>query len=213
REFVNILKRRTGCKRKPERENLPDCLHIKLSIRIRVSEYGFQFRTKNEAVSSSGVKQRSHANAITGEEKLLVPRIPDREGPLPVHVLDAIRTIFQVEPQDDLSVRLGRKLVPLLDQIFAQLNKVEDFTIESDPEGSSIRLHWLVAAGNVNNAEPVMCQSNRAVCVRTSAVRPAIVQRANHSLQQNEIRGPTVEIKKSGYAAHIVSQDLTCTND
>ena len=115
--------------------------------------------------------------------------VPDREGPVAVEVLHAVFAVHLVQVQDDFGVRLRREAPPCAGQIGAQLDVVEDFAVEGDPDRSVGVGHRLVAGGQIDDAEPRMGQAGGSVLgyVDPGGIRPPMPDRADHPLQRLRI--------------------------
>ena len=178
-KLENVLENRTRRQRKPEGENLTKRAYIDVPIDARVCQYGLELRAEDKAVPGGRVEQRSNPDSIARKKQSPFLRVPDRESPLPIHTLDAIRTVFLVKPQDNFGVGPGGKPVPFLYKFLTQFDEVEDFPVESYPERAVITLHGLMTARNIDDAEPVVGQTNGPVCVRARAVGAAVVEHAD----------------------------------
>jgi hypothetical protein len=108
------------------------------------------------------VVQRADADAVAGDEERAPLLIPDGEDKLPVEQVEAGRPHLLVEVDDDLGVGLGCQLVPLLQQLLAQLDVVEDLAVEDNPQALILVAHRLLPAAEVDNAQPGAAQPNLA---------------------------------------------------
>ena len=99
----------------------------------------------------------------------------------PLKSLDAGVAPLLVGVQDDFGVGPGREPVALVGQLVAQFDVVEDFAVEGDPEPGLGVAHRLVAAGQIDDAQPRMAQRDGTVDVDALFVRPAVRDRGQHS--------------------------------
>src|SRR3989338_6685921 len=80
------------------------------------------------------VEQRLFADAITGDQELTAPAVPDREGEPALKARDARRAFRFIEPQEHFGVRGRSEPVALLLKPGAQLLKVVDLPVERHPD-------------------------------------------------------------------------------
>src|SRR5882762_2073952 len=107
---------------------------------------------------------------VAGNEELLLHRIPDGKCPLSVEPPRAVFSLFLIEVQDYLGVRVGRKLVPFLDQLVSKFEIVEYFTVKRDPELPVRNRHRLASALEVNDAQTGMRQARSLGYVYTAVI-------------------------------------------
>ena len=67
--------------------------------------------TEDQAARQLCVVQRLDADPITGQEQLLPPSVPDRQGKHAVEALDASRPVLLVQMDDRLGIRARVKNV------------------------------------------------------------------------------------------------------
>lgn len=87
-------------------------------------------------------------------------------------------------------------------EVFHQLDVVEDFAVERDPQRLVFVVHRLMPAADVDDREPHVPQRGLTVGIRAASVRPAMADRMQHSLEQRDVRPATVTPDKSGNPAH-----------
>jgi hypothetical protein len=90
----------------------------------------------------------------------------------------------------------------LTEQLFPEFQVVEDLAVEGDPQRRVLVAHGLLAAGEVNDAEPGMRQTHAVLRVKSGIVRPAMSQHPNHPLEGIRSDGRSIEIEYAGYATH-----------
>ena len=65
--------------------------------------------------------------------------------------------------KNDFGVGMGRKNMSAREQLFPQFYVIEDLTVEGDPDRSVFIVNRLVAAAQVNDAQPGIGQSDAVV--------------------------------------------------
>ena len=128
--------------------------------------------------------------------------VPNSKSPLSVHVSDAVLSFFLVKVEDYLGIRAGGEPMSLTEQLFPEFQVVEDLAVEGDPQRRVLVAHGLLAAGEVNDAEPGMRQTHAVLSVKSGIVRPAMSQHPNHPLEGIRSDGRSIEIEYAGYATH-----------
>ena len=98
--------------------------------------------------------QRLDANPVAGDEQLLGARVPDRERKHPAQFVHAHLAEVFVQVNDGLRVAVCAELVAFGFEPVAQLGKVVDLTIEHDPHRAVLVAHRLMAAADIDDAEP-----------------------------------------------------------
>src|SRR5438270_1027733 len=105
--------------------------------------------------------------------------------------------------KDHLGVGRGPEKMTSPDQILAQLDIVEDFAVEADPNGAVGTRHGLCPTGEIDNAEPRMSKTRKCVFKYAVPIGPTMRDCADHALQQaacGHARFWPAEIAR--YAAH-----------
>ena len=88
-------------------------------------------------------------------------------------------------------------------EVRPQLDVVEDLAVEHRPDGLVLVVDRLVAALEVDDAQPRMAQAEAGLGVIAGAVRPARRQRRDHGLELAARHvAAAVEVQDSGQAAH-----------
>ena len=76
---------------------------------------------EDEVLRGPGVVERPDAQAVTRQEERALTAVPDRERPLPVHLVHARRSLLGVQLQDHLGVAAGAEPASPGDHPLAQL--------------------------------------------------------------------------------------------
>jgi hypothetical protein len=88
------------------------CAKVSWSQRAEPSgEQGLDLGGKGQHPVEAGVAQGFDAEAVAGGEQPLFPFIREQEGELTTQVVHALGTVFFVQVQDHLAVRVGAEAV------------------------------------------------------------------------------------------------------
>src|SRR5689334_19713243 len=104
--------------------------------------------------------------------------------------------------KDDLAVALRRKRVALREQRLPELDEIVDLSIEHQRERPVFVKERLVAAGDVDDAQPPHSEADALAQKKTGVVRPAMAESAGHRLQRRLVDGGGAAVKEAGDAAH-----------
>jgi hypothetical protein len=149
-------------------------------------------------------EERADADAVARAEEPPALPVPERERPLAVHPLDAAVAPHGVRVEDRLGVRARREApAVLLLELVAQLEVVEDLSVERDDEVVALDPHRLRAAFEVEDREARVRESAGSVDVDAAAVRPAVLQRPDHPLEDVQARRRSRGIEDSCNSAHV----------
>ena len=118
----------------PIRKNLIERGQINGALNLRTGQQRLDPGGEQEGVACLGIVQRPDAETITRQEKLAVRGIPDCKGPLSVEPLHASFALLLVEMKEHFRVGARGESMPLLDEFIAELDEVENLSIEGDPQ-------------------------------------------------------------------------------
>ena len=150
-----------------------------------------------------GVVERPHAHPVARNDEALVGAVPDGVGEVAVERLHALRPELGVGVQNRLGIALRAKLAAARDQLLAQLDVIEYFPIERDPQPSIGGGKWLAAAGEVDDREAPVAERGAVVVIDATIVRPAMAHRLDHAREHLARRErASCECKIAGDAAH-----------
>src|SRR5271157_741565 len=85
---------------------------------------------------------------------------------------------------------------------FHQFDKIEDFAVENDTRRPGAVLHGLLAAAEIDDAEPGMDQAHFAVLEETLLIGPAMPQRLHHRPEPIDLYRRTIQVNYSGDSTH-----------
>src|SRR5262249_41710552 len=102
----------------------------------RIGENRLYFRSEYDCLRRQPVIQRFDADPVSGEKKLPLTLIPDREAKHTTQSLNTGLAEFLVQMNDYLRIRFGPERMALRDQVVAKLLIVIDLTVKNDPDGA-----------------------------------------------------------------------------
>jgi hypothetical protein len=111
-----------------------------------MGQQGLDLRGVGQEAAVPIVVQRLLAEPVAGDEEFAGLLVPDGEGEHPAQAGDALRTVLLIGVKDGFGIGAGGVAMAGLFQIGTKIRVVEDFAVESDPEGLVLVGHWLVAA-------------------------------------------------------------------
>src|SRR5690606_18734155 len=150
-----------------------------------------------------GVEQRPDTGAVAREQQAPQAGIPQRDRKLAVEVFDETVAVPFVEVDDHLGVRSGVEAGAVGLQLRAQLHVIEDLPVEHGPYSALRVVDRLVAGRQVDDRQACVRQADAAAGVEAEAVRAAMGERGNHSLQQRAHRiRAHVGAGDPGYSTH-----------
>src|SRR5215472_3667775 len=135
RQFRYSFKEGLRTQGAPIGEDLVQSFQIHAPGHARMAQKGLHFRCKEQPAIRDRVEQGTHAETVTCEQKTPFSPIPDRESPLAVQLVNAIRAIFLIQVQNYFSIRTGSHPMATLQQLFPEFPIVEDLSVAYDPNG------------------------------------------------------------------------------
>jgi hypothetical protein len=101
-------------------------------------------------------------------------------------------------------IALRFKAVPAFFQTCAQLQVIINRAVEDDMDRFVFVRNWLVAAGQVNDAEPSNRQTNAWLNEAAFVIRPAVPQSLRHLLKERPPIRPVLQSDITSNPAHEV---------
>jgi len=169
-------------------------------------------RSADESSAVENIVEGLDAQPVPGEERPLLPRVPDQEGEHPVQLVKAGLAIFFVEMEDHLSIRVGGKPVPLPCQALADLEVIVYLPVKDDPDGPVLIAHRLVTAGDVDDTQAAMGQGRVPVEVKALVVRAAMGEGTGHcpynALINGSLTGWLDDTRDAAHSTRITKLDF-----
>lgn len=160
-----------------------ECLAIQPPVAVLCGKNGLDFRPEDQIVAGLPVEERLLAKRIPGEEQLLLPFVPDRQGEHAVELLHAALALLLIQVDNDLGIAPRGEDVAARLQLSAQLPVVVDLTVEDDPAGAVLVGERLMAGLDVDDAQPSAGKPYWAVEKEAFVVRASMGDGPSHRLE------------------------------
>ena len=187
----------------PQPEELRGRLQIGAAVHARERQQRFDLRSEREPLPSLDVVQRLHAGAVTRHQQSSALEVPQREREDAVEAGDALVVIVLVGVDDDFRVRPGAEAVALALQLIAELSVVVDLAVEHHGDRPVLVVDRLVAAGQIDDAQPRHAEADAVRDHRASVVGTPMRDRRAHLLERTlQLRASEVPSMQSRDPAH-----------
>src|SRR5438093_6213489 len=140
RHFPDTSKGGPGRQRAPVGEDLHKRNRIDFRFNISSGEQRLHLRTKQELLSRNRVVNGAYPEAVSRQQQLLLPRVPNGDGELPVQPQQALRAKLFVQVKNNLGICVGRKAMASRFQLRAKLRS------EERRVGKECRSWWAMSA-------------------------------------------------------------------
>lgn len=168
-----------------------------------VGEKSLDLGREMEMAVGSTVVERADTHPVPCEKKFSFEGIPDGEGELAIDLIQAGRTKFLVQMENDLRVGIGGENVPFLDQARFQLRIIERLPVIDNPQSPVLVTNGLGTTVQTNDTEPGMGQTDTRIDIDTGFIRPAVPHGGEHlDNQRFGDPGMPAEVEDSGYPTH-----------
>src|SRR5579884_1451585 len=188
RQLADARKDRAGGRHVAQRDVLLQRLRVDLGSAGEGVAEAPELRGKGEDARALRVVEWLDAEPVPREQERLPRGVPQRErehAPQPAH---APRAVLLVEVDDDLRIAGGREAVAPREQVPPQLPVVEDLAVVHDPDRPVLVGDRLVAACEVDDAQPAAAQPRGAAQVQARCVGAPVRERLGHALQHGPRR-------------------------
>ena len=172
--------------------------------RDAIGEERFELGAEYQPIAQRRVVERLDAEPVTDEHEGLSRLVPQRDGEHSPEVMDEVRTVLLVEMDDRFRIGIGGETVPAGLQIRSELPIIVDLAVEDDPDRPILVRNRLMAAGDVDDAEPAHPEAHGAVHVDAFVVGTPVNDGLTHRPDDSrlDLLVPVV-IELSGDAAHV----------
>ena len=172
--------------------------------RDAIGEERFELGAEYQPIAQRRVVERLDAEPVTDEHEGLSRLVPQRDGEHPPEVMDEVRTVLLVEMNDRFRIGIGGETVPASLQIRSELPIIVDLAVEYDPDRPVLVRQRLMAAGDVDDAEPAHPEAHGAVHIDAFVVGTPVNDGLTHRPDDSrlDLLVPVV-IELSGDAAHV----------
>ncbi len=150
----DVLERRAAGSHREERENMIQALRVGLGRHFAGGENRFDLRAEIDNVAPAGPVQRCDADAVAGQDQRAAFDVVQREGVLPVEMVEHRLAVLFPHVDEHLGVGVGRELVPFRLEYFAAFGVVEDFAVEDDDDALVFVENRLLPIRQPNDRQP-----------------------------------------------------------
>ncbi len=189
---------RQGC---PVGEDFAQRFRIQTARHFGQGEQGLDLGGKGQTARHASVKQRPDAGAVAGQQQALTRHVPQGEGELAVELIDQRVAVVFIQVHQHFGIGLRGEAMAAALQLGAQFDVIENLAVEDHPYRAVFVAHRLVAAGQVDDAQAGVGQTDRSFVVEPLLIRPAVMQLADHRGKLRGIDG-RVPVQATRNAAH-----------
>src|SRR5438093_3148779 len=170
------------------------------------------FRREQQLASYHGVEERTNAYPVARQEQGAALRVPDAQCPLAIKPAHRLWSLFLIEMKDHLGVGFRAKPVAFSNQVLAQLEVVENLSVEGDPERAVFVRQRLVSAGYIEDAETCVSKAGAVFDIHPAVIRAAMVDHGGHGGEPPRLDPMAAARHSSRDAAHVRfrSEQRTC---
>ncbi len=206
-ELANIAEQRMLAAGITERQRFRQRIFFQHRRNSRMLQQRLDFRRKCEEPPVPVIVKRFDAHPVPRAEKLLLLGVPDAECEHSPKEVQAIRAVLFVGMQDGLGIGTSLVAMPGLFERGPQGRMVVNLAIERDPESAGFVglcpiIHGLVAALDVDDAQPPLAQMRPGIVIEAKIVGAAMADRFRHSPQNPDAAVGRGYIHKSSDPAH-----------
>src|SRR3989442_5216122 len=166
-------------------------------------QQGLDLRGEQDALSVPVIEEGLLAETVAHEDKPGRPAVPKRAREHPVEPREGLEPFVDVEGKEHFRVRpRAEHVAPLLELGF-QLRVVVDLAVEADAHLAVRRLHRLLAARQVDDAQAPVRECHGAALVESLLVRTPMAQDFGHPMQALAGRSTSrIELEDAGDTTH-----------
>jgi hypothetical protein len=151
-------------------------------------------RCEQQAIIVGRVVQRLDADAVARQHQSLPAGIPKAEREHTVQPLHAIRTPLCIGFQDNFGIAARFEAVSFLLELLPELRVVVDGAVEHERVAVGVIDHRLAGFfRQVDDRQPTVTQTNRAIDVIAGAIRSAPLEPVHHAMDARPVRRCYIE--------------------
>ena len=177
-------------------------LGVELLDEIGVAQQALDLRRVHERAVHLRIVEGLDAEMVARAEQLLLVLVPDHESEHATYALQQIHTPLLIAVQQHLGVAFGGEGVSGRDQFLTQRLIVVDLAVEGDDLRTILVVDGLLAAAEVDDAEPSMAERRMLVDVMAFAVRPAMRDHVGHTLEDRAFHVNGHIVDETSNSAH-----------
>src|SRR5262249_15800738 len=195
--------------RAPEREDLAERGGIDSRVNPTGRKDRLDFRTKEQCPARLRIEERPHAQPVSPEEERPLLCVPDGDDKLAIESLEAAGSELLVQVQDDFRISVRREPMAACLQVPSQLDVIEHFAVEDDPQGPVFVGDRLLTGMQIDDAQPCAAEGNPIVGVDAELVGTPVAETRQHAPHVSVGRWRVDRrLEDSGDAAHYPSSFL-----
>src|SRR5258708_8518674 len=134
----------------------------------------FNFGSEVEISLVERIVKRLLAQAVAGQDQFAFGLVVDGEGEHATQFLDAVGSHFFVEMNNDFGVAVGAEAMATAFELGANVEEVVDLAVVNDPGAAVFIEDWLVAAGEVDDAEAAHAETSAVGNIKSPSVGAAV---------------------------------------
>jgi hypothetical protein len=133
-----------------------------------------QFRAEQHPVRPPEHIQRLDAQPVAGQDQAPLAPVIQSEGKHAVQVPQAVQAPSRIGPENGFAVGMSGETVAETGEFLVEFQGVVDFAVGDQNQAQGLIGDGLVAAGEVDDREPVVSQSHRPLDEQAVMVRAAV---------------------------------------
>ncbi len=181
-QLVDALNDAFIARRGEKREQVSHRCPVEVPLHLRQLQQALELGGEYQPPGNFAIEQRFDAQAIPGQHQALAAVIPEGKAKHPAQLVNAVRTVFFVEVDDNLGIGLRVECVAPALQLRAQFPVVVDLPIEHDLNAAILIGHRLMTGLQIDDTQPAHAQANRSINVEAFVIRPPVNHHIAHRL-------------------------------
>jgi hypothetical protein len=187
-DFLDSFQERHGSRNVPQGQVFVKGKMVEPAGHRFILEDGFQLGCKQNTSGFLAYVERFLPQAISSEDKAGSANVPQSDPEHPAQMLEQIEAFLFIEMDKDFRIRTTLKHVSLGLKHGTEFPKVVDLPITDNPHGLVFVGDGLMAAFEVNDAEPSHSHGNAMASKMSVIVWPPMDLNLGHSVQQRAVR-------------------------
>ena len=202
RQLGHAADHRVGSGNEVVGEIAGDRVRIELATDRGVGQHGVQLGGEHDPASARRIVERLLAHPVPGQQELLSPRVPDREGEHPVEVVDTVLAVLLPRVHDRFRVRSGDEAMAEGGQLPPKSHEVVDLSVLNHVDRRVFVGDRLIAGLEVDDPQSRRTEGHAAVDVVADRVGAAVAKGGDHPLQDAPVGACVGWGDEAGDAAH-----------
>src|SRR5579884_357693 len=219
-KLANALKQSFLAARIAEGQIFGQGILVQRGANLRMRQQSLYLRSEGEQAAVPEVIERLDAEAVASAKQGSLLSVPDGEGEHATKKLKAAGSMLLVRMNDGFGVAARHVAVARALQRRTDIGVVEDLAVVNDDLGAGLIRHRLMAAGDVDNAQPPVPQRDMLIGEAAEIIGTPVTDRRSHAphrllgagragLYRGEPRDPTHNIQCSGRTAQLRTRKVS----